>query len=208
MRRSSCPVGFSDITFLHLSLMRHCRLGNIHGCLVGETARASVRHLLMSADPIVLRRVPTAVSASVEFAGRATGRLIGGNLASLATSVGVRVPSMDGAILLLEDQRVVGLGTIDRRLTQLVHSGTLDGIAGVALGSFEGFRGYSDRGWTFVDVFNDRLGALGVPVLGGLPAGHDLTGADGAPDQMAVPLRSLATLDTTSGTLTVEPIVC
>lgn len=200
-------IGFSDITFLHLSLMRHCRLGNIHGCLVGEMAQASVRHLLMTADPIVLRRLPSAVSAAVEFAGRATGRVVGGNLASLATSVGVRVPSMDGAILLLEDQRVVGLGTIDRQLTQLLASGTLDGVAGVALGSFEGFRGYSDRGWTLIDVLADRLGALGVPVLGGLPVGHDLVGADGNPDQMAVPLGSLATIDTVDGTLTVEPVV-
>jgi muramoyltetrapeptide carboxypeptidase len=200
-------VGFSDITFLHLAVMRHCNLGSVHGCLVGATAQASVRQLLMTTDPIVVRSKPTAVSASVAIAGRAHGRLIGGNLASLATSVGVRMPSMDGAILFLEDQRVVGLGTIDRHVTQLIESGSLDGVVGVALGSFDGFRDYSDRGWTVVDVLADRLGALGVPVLGGLPAGHDLVGADGTPDQMAVPLGSTATLDTVTGTLTVDPIV-
>lgn len=107
--------------------------------------------------------------------------MIGGNLAMLATSVGVRVPSMSGAIVFLEDQRVVGIGTIDRQLTQLVESGVLDGIVGVALGSFEAFRGYSDRGWTIVDVLNDRLGQLGVPVLGGLFAGHDLSATMGRP---------------------------
>lgn len=102
---------------------------------------------------------------------------------------------------------MVGLGTIDRQLTQLISSGALAGIAGVALGSFEGFRDYCDRGWTLDDVFADRLGRLGVPVLGGLFAGHDLHGSDGAPDQSALPLGSLATLDTVSGTLTVDPIV-
>ncbi len=188
--------------------MRHCRLGNVHGCLVGEMAQASVRQLLMTTDPIVLRSVPTAVSAVVGFAGRVTGRVIGGNLASLTTSVGVRMPSLDGAILFLEDQRVVGLGTIDRQLTQLVGSGVLDGIAGVALGSFEGFRDYSDRGWTLADVLADRLGALGVPVLGGLPVGHDLVGSDGKSDQVALPLGSLAKLDTVDGTLTVDAVVC
>ena len=200
-------VGFSDITYLHLSLLRHGQLGGIHGCLVGPTAQASVRHLLMSADPIVLQRVPEAVSAGVEIPGRARGRLIGGNLASLATSIGVRFPSMTGAVLFLEDQRVVGLGTIDRQLTQLISSGTLDGIVGVGLGSFEGFRGYTDRGWALADVLADRLRPLGVPVLGGLYAGHDLTGPDGTPDQMALPLGSLATPDTDSGTLTVGPVV-
>ncbi len=200
-------VGFSDITYLHLALLRHCRLGGIHGCLVGPTAQTSVRQLLMTTDPVVLQRLPAAVTAAVEVPGRARGRLIGGNLASLATSIGVRVPSMAGAILFLEDQRVVGLGTIDRQITQLISSGTLDGIVGVALGSFEGFRDYSDRGWTLADVLADRLGELGVPVLGGLFAGHDLIGQDGTPDQMAVPLGSFATLDTSDGTLTSDPIV-
>ena len=39
-------------------------------------------------------------------------------------------------------------------------------------------------------------------------AGHDLIGSSGAPDQTALPLGSLATLDTTDGTLTVDPVVC
>jgi muramoyltetrapeptide carboxypeptidase len=201
-------VGFSDITSLHLSLLRHCQVGGIHGCLVGTTAQASVRQLLMTTDPVVLRRVPGAVSAAAEVPGRARGRLLGGNLASLATSIGVRVPSMFGAILFLEDQRVVGLGTIDRQITQLISSGVLDGIVGVALGSFEGFRDYSDRGWTVADVLADRLAQLGVPVLGGLFAGHDLNGPNETPDQMALPLGSLATLDTGDGTLTLDPVVC
>ena len=200
-------VGFSDITFLHLSLWKHCQLGGIHGCLVGETARASVRQLLMTTDPITLRSDPTAVSAAVRFAGSARGRLLGGNLASMATSVGVRMPSMTGAILFLEDQRVVGLGTIDRQLTQLVRSGAVDGIVGVALGSFDGFLDYVDRGWTIADVFIDRFGTLGVPVVGGFAAGHDLVGPDGTPDQTALPLGSTATLDAASGTLTIDPIV-
>ncbi len=200
-------VGFSDITFLHLSLLRNCRFGGIHGCLVGSTAQASVRQLLMTTEPALLERVPGSVSAGAEVSGRARGRLIGGNLASMATSVGVRLPSLSGAILFLEDQRVVGLGTIDRQLTQLVSSGALDGIVGIALGSFEGFRDYSDGGWTLADVLADRLGRLGVPVLGGLYAGHDLAAPNGTPDQMALPLGSLATLDTTDGTLVVNPIV-
>ncbi len=200
-------LGFSDITYLHLSLMKHCRLGVLHGCLVGARAQASVRQLLMTTEPITLASDPAAVSASVDCPGQARGRLIGGNLASVATSVGVRMPSLSGAILFLEDQRVVGLGTIDRQLTQLMSSGALDGIVGVALGSFEGFRGYSDRGWSLADVLADRFDRLGVPVLGGLFAGHDLNGGDGQPDQTTLPLGSMATLDTHSATLTIDPIV-
>ena len=201
-------IGFSDITYLHLSLLKQCQLGGIHGCLVGAKAQASVKRLLMSTQPITLRRDPAAVSATIQFAGQARGRLIGGNLSAVATSVGVRMPSMAGAILFLEDHRVAGLGMVDRHLTQLLRSGVLDGIVGVALGSFEPFRDYTDRGWAIIDVLNDRLGKLGVPVLGGLDAGHNLYDTNGNPDQTALPLGSFATLDTATGTLTLDPIVC
>ena len=218
-------VGFSDITYLHLALAKNCGLGSIHGCLVGPTAQATVRQLLMSVEPITLAADPSTVSGAMRCSGgeqrtgeqqdqgEVRGRVIGGNLTSVATSVGVHLPMMEGAILFLEDQRLVGLGTVDRQLTQLISSGALDGLAGIALGSFEGFRGYRDRGWTLANVLNDRLGPLGVPVLGGLYAGHDLTTTttttttDGRPDQTALPLGSMATLSTTKGTLTIDPIV-
>lgn len=51
----------------------------------------------------------------------------------------------------------------------------------------------------------ERLTGLGVPVLGGLDIGHDLTGPDGGPDQFAVTLGATATLDTITGTLTIGP---
>jgi muramoyltetrapeptide carboxypeptidase len=200
-------VGFSDITYLHLSLMQRCGLAVVHGSLFGPTCQQSVRRLLMTTEPLTLQSNPNAVSATVAVPGRATGQLIGGNLAMMATSVGIRVPNMTGSILFLEDQRVVGLGTIDRQLTQLIASGTLDGIVGVALGSFEAFRGYSDRDWMITEVLTDRLGNLGVPVLGGLFAGHDLVDAQGSPDQSAIPLGTIATIDTATGTLTVAPVV-
>ena len=95
-------VGFSDITAIHLALMRHCGLAGIHGCLFGEQCQPSVRQLLMTTDPVTLHRDPDAVSATITVPGQARGPLIGGNLALLATSVGVRVPDLKGAILFLK----------------------------------------------------------------------------------------------------------
>jgi muramoyltetrapeptide carboxypeptidase len=200
-------VGFSDITSLHLALWRHCRLATVHGCLAGARATASVRQLLMTTEPLTLRRDPDAMSAAVEVAGRATGPLVGGNLREVAGSVGVRLPSLAGAILFLEEFRMIGLGQVDRQLTQLIRSGVLDGVHGVALGLFTGFDGYTDRGWDLLDVLRDRLGPLGVPVLGGLMAGHGGVGVDGGPDQDAVAIGAPAVLDTAAGTLTVGPCV-
>ncbi|MEV0135770.1 hypothetical protein AB0H83_45925 [Dactylosporangium sp. NPDC050688] len=54
--------------------------------------------------------------------------------------------------------------------------------------------------WTVIDVLRDRLGRLGVPILGGLPIGH---GAH----PVAVPVGTPATLDADAGTLTVTAAV-
>jgi muramoyltetrapeptide carboxypeptidase len=112
-------VGFSDITYLHLALWQHCRVSGIHGCLAGTTAISAVRQLLMTTDPLVLERDTAAVSAAIHVGGRARGRLIGGNLTAVATSVGVRLPDLRGAILFLEAQREIGLGLVDRQLGSL-----------------------------------------------------------------------------------------
>src|SRR3546814_17592504 len=85
-------------------------------------------------------------------------------------------------------------------------SGSLEGVVGIVLCSFEGFRDVDDRGWTIVDVLSERLGRVGVPILGGVDAGHDLEGADGGPDQTALPLGVHAELDAGAGTLTLEPL--
>ena len=75
----------------------------------------------------------------------------------------------------------------------------------LALGSFHGFAGQEDRGWTILDVLQDRLGSLGVPVLGGLFSGHDLAGEDGGPDQSAISIGTMTVLDADQGSLTLEP---
>jgi len=92
-------------------------------------------------------------------------------------------------------------------LTHLSRSGSLDGVQAIALGLFTGFDGYTDRGWDVLDVLEDRLGRLGVPVMGGLQLGHGGVGSDGGPDQFAVTLGATAVLDTSTGTLRVGPCV-
>lgn len=193
-------VGFSDITNLHLALWRHCRVAGIHGSLAGARSAPSTRSLLMESEPAVLRRDPKALTAAVEVPGVATGHLVGGHLGTVAWSVGAGLPTLDGAILFLEEPRAAGLGHVDRHLTQLMRSGSLRGLRGVALGRFPGFEGYVDRDWDVLDVLRDRLETLGVPVIGGIDVGH-------GDDPLSTPLGPVAELDAAAGTLTVAPAV-
>lgn len=178
-------LGFSDVTALHLGLWAEARLATVHGPnagLIEETAR----HALMSGQPV------TVEGSSVVVPGRASGVLLGGNLTILAATAGTpHAPDTRGAVLLVED---VGEAAyrVDRALVQLARAGWLSGVRGVAVGQF------TRCGPAVEDVLADRLGRLGVPVLGGLPIGHEAR-------QVAVGLGVPAMLDTEARTLTVAP---
>jgi muramoyltetrapeptide carboxypeptidase len=204
---AQCATSDAGTPNLHLALFSRARLATIHGCLAGSAMRAGLKQLLMSTAPLVVPRNPDAVSAALQVDGRASGPLICGNLREMAGWVGTDDTDFSGSIVLLEDARQVGIGQVDRNLTQLIRGGVLDRVAGIALGSFQGFAGYSDRGWTVVDVLRERLVGLGVPLLGGLDVGHDVVGEDGGPDQHPVTLGGAAVLDTDAGALTVSPCV-
>jgi muramoyltetrapeptide carboxypeptidase len=201
-------IGFSDLTCLHGKLWRAAGLVSFYGPLAtwsdartGPDSVESLRKALMTTEPILLTRDPDEPSAAVKIAGNAsgtaTGPLLGGNLTLVETGLGTGdFPSLEGAIFLFEDTGEAPY-SYDRMLTQLLRSGALDGIAGVAIGQFDLANGAAGE-WTAAQAVSDRLEDLGVPVLGGLRIGH-------GQGQLTVPLGARATIDTSAGTLTLEP---
>jgi muramoyltetrapeptide carboxypeptidase len=205
-RHPKLLIGFSEITVLHLALQKRCGLAGLHGAPFEESWAGvdSERSFLTAAfttDPVTVHSKGHEETAQLTTAGRAEGRLIGGNQDMVATAAGWTLPSLDGAILLLEAYNM-RLGHIDRQLTMLHKSGRLDGIRGVAVGQYTkcGSDAETQGEWTTNDVLRDRLSLLGVPILGGLPIGH-------GNDPIALPLGTMATLDADAGTLSVEAAV-
>lgn len=199
-------VGFSDITALQLALWRGARLATVHGPGAAwlderttDVSAESLRRAVMTDRPAVLVADPAAETGRLRVAGPAvTGTLLGGNLCLLTSSIGtVDFPSLDGAVLLIEEVEEPPY-KVDRMLTHLRRAGLLSGVAGIAVGQFT--RCADQWPVTIVDVLLDRLGDLGVPVLGGFPVGHGV-------GQLTVPLGVPATLDVAAGTLTVAPAV-
>jgi muramoyltetrapeptide carboxypeptidase len=204
--RDPKPVaGFSDITALQFALWRGARLATVHGpglAWLDERTPAhsaeSLRAALMTDRPVTLGSIGTEETAAVRVPGVARGPLLGGNLCLITSSVGTPdMPDLTGAVLLIEE---VGEPPykIDRMLTHLRRAGVLDGVAGVAVGQFTDCA--DEWAVDVADVIAERLGSLGVPVLGGLPIGHGV-------GQLSVPIGVPAALDATAGTLTVEPAV-
>ncbi|TWB61262.1 muramoyltetrapeptide carboxypeptidase [Rhizobium sp. ERR 922] len=195
-------IGFSDITALHLSLLRHCHQVGIHGAFsigpsedgVSSYTRESMRRALMTTEDIVIGSRPEEPTSRLTTDGMAKGRLIGGNLDMVAASAGWALPDMHGAILLLE---AIGLypGQVDRQMTMLRKAGHLEGLAGVAIGQFTDFE--FDRPYSVIDILREHLTELKVPILGGLPLGHGDSPA-------SVFIGAVAELDAKAGMLAIR----
>lgn len=198
-------IGYSDITALHLAVYNRAATASLHSPMAAwssnnteETAKA-LRGALTTTEPVVLTRDASEPTAAVEVAGTASGTLLGGNLSMLVSEPESRNGiDLDDAILFIED---VGESPyrVDRMLTELLRAGTLNNVAGVAIGQFTDSTG-NPGDWTIAETLRDRLTPLGVPVIGGLRVGH---GAD----PRVMPLGVPAELDTKAGTLTVEAAV-
>ncbi|KOV90179.1 hypothetical protein ADL03_00860 [Nocardia sp. NRRL S-836] len=181
-------VGSSDVTVLHAEL-------NAAGQPTVFGPMPGTRDFV--ADPLAQQRLrrflfegmSSWTAGTPVVPGTARGVLVGGNVALLAAAVGGprwSVPAA-GAIALLED---VGEEAyrLDRLLTQLLRAGWFAPVSGIVLGSWTGCGDVSA-------VLADRLGPLGVPVLGEFGFGH-------CPGQWTLPLGVEAVLDASAGTLT------
>lgn len=197
-------VGFSEVTILHMALLKRGIAGGIHGApwdaegFGAETAASFVK-AVTSTDPITIRATRNEHTHALTTHGRAEGILIGGNQDSIATGAGWVLPSFDKAILLIEAVNL-RLGHIDRQLTMLIKTGIIKNVAGIAIGQYTECGAAGDPTTTSetteLDILRDRFGLLGVPILGGLPIGH-------GKNPIAVPIGTMATLDADAGTLTV-----
>jgi muramoyltetrapeptide carboxypeptidase len=165
-------IGFSDITALHVeaqavgvaSLHAHHAAGLGRG-----DARARQRWLEALEQPLA----PRTLHGEALRSGIARGPLWGGNLTVLFTcAVAGRLRLPAGVILALEDVTESSY-RIDRMLSALRLGGHLRGVAGVALG---GFTDCSPglHGVPVEQVLRRELSELAVPIVAGLPFGHDL----------------------------------
>jgi muramoyltetrapeptide carboxypeptidase len=192
-------VGSSDVTALHESLGRRLSLSTLYAPMVASEAFAGDKPdtatlaglrlaLFDGVDGLVISaEEPFCVIAG---SGSATGTLVGGNLAVVAAGVGTPDSVVaDGSVAFLEDVNEPPY-KVDRLLTQLLRCGWFTGVRGVALGTFHGCG-------DVVPVLHERLARLGVPVVGTFTVGH-------GPVQLSLPLGVDVTVDTGSGTLTVD----
>ncbi|MGA1372608.1 MAG: S66 peptidase family protein [Pseudomonadales bacterium] len=202
-------LGYSDITALLNGIHARTGLVTFHGPNAGgrwdEYSLDIARRVLFDGEALRLTNPRGSrdenVLTETEFRrititpGRASGRLLGGNLSVLTTLLGSPwMPDFTDAILFLED---VGENwyRIDRMLTALRLAGVLDTLAGFVFGSCaECEPGAGFASLTPEEIFADHIGSMGIPAWRGAMIGH------GQP-QWTLPVGTSVTIDADAGTL-------
>jgi muramoyltetrapeptide carboxypeptidase len=173
-RNPKAFVGYSDLTALHLWLMRRAQLRVFHGPtlddLFGGGNDPTILSLLSAlSTPRPETEIGRGIARTVR-PGRATGRLTGGNLSLVQQTIGTpyEIDTRD-AILFLEETRDP-MSVADERLLHLRAAGLLRHVRGIVFGQLSLDRSEEDE---FEDFLLDLVSDLDVPVLMDFPAGHE-----------------------------------
>ncbi len=179
-------TGYSDVTALHLAIASQARLVTFHSPMPMSnlwqeedpghafSARWFRRAVLADQYPPgscgYAFELPDACRPKRLVGGKARGRLLGGNLTLICSTLGTPYAiEPKGAILFIEDVDEAPY-RIDRALSQLRLAGILDTIAGAVIGTFteddQADSAEYDR------VVQEFFGSLQVPVVTHYPLGH------------------------------------
>jgi muramoyltetrapeptide carboxypeptidase len=175
-------VGSSDLTALQLALWRRAGLVTFSGPMVSTDfgdqpdpyTEDHFWRLITSTRAGSRFRQPKDRPLRVVRPGRAEGRLLGGNLSLVISSLGTGYsPSYKGAVLVLEE---IGepWHRVDRMLTQLRNAGVLRSLAGLAFGVFTNCIPVDPNAphLTLREIIQEVAESNGGPIVDGLQYGH------------------------------------
>jgi muramoyltetrapeptide carboxypeptidase len=174
-RNPKAFVGYSDITALHLWLMRRAGLRVFHGPTVDDLVPAGGDPSLLSLlTALTTPRPDSALGRNIARSvrpGRAVGRLTGGNLSLVQQTIGTpyEIDTRD-AILFLEEIHDP-MSVCDERLLHLRAAGLLRHVRGIVFGQLSLDRSEEDE---FEDFLLDLVSDLDIPILMDFPAGHEV----------------------------------
>ena len=203
-------IGYSDITALLLGIYSQTGVVTFHGPVGSSTWNSfSVdyfKNTLIDGNATKMNNPVRKADSLVQVedriytitSGKATGKLIGGNLTVLSHILGSKyVPDFTGAILFLEDVQE-DTYRIDRMITQLKLAGILNQISGFVFGKCTDCPPSKSYGsLTLEDIFEDHIKPLKIPAFSGAMIGH-------IKDKFTVPIGIEASIDATEGTISLN----
>lgn len=174
-----CVVGFSDLTSLQIYLWQMCGWVTFHGPMITSGLNRGADDSHGYDEDSFLQAVGNSKSGwEIPLFGKslirgvAEGRLLGGCLTLLQTTLGTPWElETAGSILALED-RAMRPYQVDRALMHLKQAGKLQNLQGVVLGEFPDSNPPVKGSPSVQEVCERILSPLGVPIVFGAAIGH------------------------------------
>ncbi len=196
-------IGYSDITALLIAITTMTGIVTYHGPVASSEfdtfTTEQFKKTLFTNNTIPDNNTAAHETSITITKGKVTGRLVGGNLSMIVSTLGTPYEiDTRGAILFMEEIEEEPY-KIDRMLTQLWLAGKLQTCAGFAIGQFKNCEAKNRTTVTTLktslkQVLHARIGSLGVPAVYGLPFGH-------VKSKMTLPLGIMAELNADEKTL-------
>jgi muramoyltetrapeptide carboxypeptidase len=170
-------LGYSDITTLHIAMHQKSDLVTFHGPMVTsqftDYTQSWLLRTLQNPEPLgeLTNPIDGPVIKTINE-GKASGKLVGGNLTLMTHTLGTPYEiDTKNKILFLEDTEEPPY-RIDRYLTHLWLGNKLQDAAGIIVGEFTKYDPTQTPSLTLWDVLKDRIGGSGKPAIYGLCCGH------------------------------------
>ena len=168
-------VGFSDVTAIHLKLIKS-EIMSIHGTMPILFSRPDSGDSITSLMTVLLEGNFSLAARASNFnrPGMAQGKLVGGNLSLVADSLGTSTEiETENCILLLEEIDEY-FYRIDRMMTQLKRAGKLKNLKGLAIGHMTEIKESElPYGECIEKIILDKVKEYNYPVAFGIPSGHE-----------------------------------
>lgn len=169
-------IGYSDITVLHSHIHSNLKIASLHSPMAAAfNDGVDGNEFIQSLHKAITGKKAKYRSGVYSFnkTGKATGELVGGNLALLVNMIGTASDiKTKNKILFIED---IGeyIYSTDRMLLQLKRSGKLDKLAGLVVGGFTDTKD-TERpfGKTVYQAIYDVIKDYDYPVCFNFPVGH------------------------------------
>jgi muramoyltetrapeptide carboxypeptidase len=208
-RNPKVIIGFSDITALVNAIHQKTGLVTFHGPVAASRIEPwtleNFRRVVMSTDPPGALGNPTKPEGQLVErdyrivtikGGRATGKIVGGNLTLIAATMGTPWElDTEGALLFLEDVNEE-MYRVDRMLSQLFLAGKFDKVKGLIFGRCSRCP-INGPSFSLHELLVERFGEAGVPAISGFAFGH-------IEKKLTLPIGVTATLDADAGTVTID----
>jgi len=198
-------AGYSDVTALHNVLNEKCKLITFHTPMASTEFYKGVDDYTMdyfkknifSDEPLGVLNNPEGQEIKTLVGGKAKGKLVGGNLSLVVSSMGTpyELDTKD-KILFLEDVDEYPY-RIDRMLLQLKQCGKFKDAAGIILGAWTDCKANEgDNSLTLMEVFEELIKTENKPTIYNLACGHCMP-------TMSIPLGAMVKINGDKGEIIV-----